>query len=51
MVSWMRYQIFIPILLLHFINVFWSFLILRIAVRYVYRNHWYFALLILVPVL
>ncbi|KAH9951612.1 longevity assurance proteins LAG1 LAC1 [Amylocystis lapponica] len=33
MVGWMKYQIFIPILLLQFLNLFWYFLILRILVR------------------
>ncbi|KAK7061805.1 TLC domain-containing protein [Favolaschia claudopus] len=33
LVPWMKYQIFIPILLLQFINLFWYFLILRILVR------------------
>lgn len=33
MVWWMRYQIFVPILLLHFLNMFWYYLIIRIAVR------------------
>jgi len=30
---WMRYQIFAPLLALKFLNVFWYFLILRIAFR------------------
>ncbi|KAI0921068.1 hypothetical protein AcW2_006158 [Taiwanofungus camphoratus] len=30
---WMKYQIFMPILLLQFLNLFWYFLILRIAKR------------------
>ncbi|KAF9818300.1 hypothetical protein IEO21_02815 [Rhodonia placenta] len=33
MVWWMKYQIFTPIMLLHFLNVFWYILILRIGVR------------------
>ncbi|EKM55309.1 uncharacterized protein PHACADRAFT_120551 [Phanerochaete carnosa HHB-10118-sp] len=33
MVWWMKYQIFVPILLLQFLNLFWYFLILRIACR------------------
>jgi len=33
MAPWTRYQIFIPILLLQFINLFWYFLILRILYR------------------
>jgi len=35
---WMRYQIFIPILLLQFLNLFWYFLIWRIAYRAVAGN-------------
>ncbi|KAI0750712.1 longevity assurance proteins LAG1/LAC1 [Daedaleopsis nitida] len=35
MAWWMRYQIFAPILLLQFLNLFWYFLICRIAYRYV----------------
>lgn len=35
---WMRYQIFIPLLLLKFLNIFWYFLICRIAVRCVLRD-------------
>lgn len=34
MVWWMKYQIFAPILLLQFLNLFWYYLILRVAVRY-----------------
>ncbi|KAE9389631.1 longevity assurance proteins LAG1/LAC1 [Gymnopus androsaceus JB14] len=30
---WMRYQVFIPILLLQFLNIFWYFLIMRILYR------------------
>ncbi|KAH9853501.1 TLC domain-containing protein [Lenzites betulinus] len=30
---WMKYQIFVPVLLLQFLNLFWYFLILRIAWR------------------
>lgn len=33
MVWWMKYQIFTPIMLLHFLNVFWYILILRIGWR------------------
>ncbi|PAV20831.1 longevity assurance s LAG1 LAC1 [Pyrrhoderma noxium] len=33
MVWWMRYQIFAPILLLQFLNLFWYFFILRIGAR------------------
>ncbi|KAI0732946.1 longevity assurance proteins LAG1/LAC1 [Fomitopsis betulina] len=33
LVWWMKYQIFLPILLLLFLNLFWYFLILRIAYR------------------
>ncbi|KAH9938181.1 TLC domain-containing protein [Fomitopsis serialis] len=33
MVWWMKYQIFTPILLLQFLNLFWYFLIWRIAYR------------------
>jgi len=33
LVGWMRYQVFIPIMLLQCINLFWYFLILRILVR------------------
>ncbi|KAJ7276490.1 TLC domain-containing protein [Mycena haematopus] len=35
LVGWMQYQVFIPIMLLQFINLFWYYLILRILVRYV----------------
>ena len=35
MVWWMKYQIWTPILLLQFLNLFWYFLILRIGYRYV----------------
>lgn len=35
LVWWMKYQIFTPLLLLQFLNLFWYFLILRIAYRYV----------------
>lgn len=34
MLWWMRYQIFAPILLLQFLNLFWYFFILRIGARY-----------------
>ncbi|EPT03761.1 hypothetical protein FOMPIDRAFT_1058579 [Fomitopsis schrenkii] len=33
MVWWMKYQIWTPILLLQFLNIFWYFLILRVAYR------------------
>ncbi|KAF9051582.1 TLC domain-containing protein [Panaeolus papilionaceus] len=33
MPTWMRYQIFVPLLLLQFLNLFWYRLILRILVR------------------
>ncbi|TFK43451.1 TLC domain-containing protein [Crucibulum laeve] len=33
LVPWMRYQVFIPILLLQFINLFWYFLMVRILIR------------------
>ncbi|KIJ70047.1 hypothetical protein HYDPIDRAFT_121394 [Hydnomerulius pinastri MD-312] len=33
MVWWMKYQIFIPVLLLQILNLFWYFLICRIALR------------------
>lgn len=36
LVWWMRYQIFAPILILQFLNLFWYFLIWRIAYRYVH---------------
>ncbi|RSH88614.1 hypothetical protein EHS25_002841 [Saitozyma podzolica] len=36
MAPWMKWQIFIPILLLQFINLFWYFLILRILFRAVF---------------
>ena len=39
MVWWMKYQIFAPILLLQFLNLFWYFLIWRIAFRYVFSEH------------
>ena len=35
LVWWMKYQVFVPILLLQCLNLFWYYLILRIAVRYV----------------
>jgi acyl-CoA-dependent ceramide synthase len=35
MVGWMKWQIFIPLLLLQFLNIFWYFLIWRIFLRYV----------------
>lgn len=33
MVWWMKYQIFTPVLLLQFLNLFWYILILRILYR------------------
>ncbi|KAI0081743.1 longevity assurance proteins LAG1/LAC1 [Panus rudis PR-1116 ss-1] len=33
MVWWMKYQVFVPLLLLQFLNLFWYYLILRILVR------------------
>jgi hypothetical protein len=33
LVWWMKYQVFVPILLLQFLNLFWYYLVLRIAVR------------------
>ncbi len=36
MAGWMKWQIFIPILLLQFINLFWYVLIWRILWRYVF---------------
>ena len=39
--SWMKYQVFTPLLLLQFLNLFWYYLILRILYRYVmYCNFW-----------
>lgn len=37
LVWWMRYQIFAPLFLLQLLNLFWYFLIWRIAYRYVQR--------------
>lgn len=34
----MKYQVFVPILLLQFIQLFWYFLILRIAYRCVFTS-------------
>ena len=34
LVWWMKYQIFVPIFLLHLLNLFWYYLICRIAVRW-----------------
>ncbi len=39
MVWWMKYQIFLPILLLQFLNLFWYFLAVRIGYRYVHTTH------------
>ncbi|KLO08285.1 longevity assurance proteins LAG1/LAC1 [Schizopora paradoxa] len=36
MANWMRYQIFIPILLLQFLNLFWYYLMCRILYRAVF---------------
>ncbi|PPQ68014.1 hypothetical protein CVT26_007377 [Gymnopilus dilepis] len=33
LVSWMRYQVFIPLLLLQFINIFWYYLMTKILYR------------------
>ena len=33
---WMKYQVFVPLLALQIVNLFWYFLILRIAYRYVF---------------
>ncbi|KXN86439.1 Sphingosine N-acyltransferase lac1 [Leucoagaricus sp. SymC.cos] len=33
LVSWMKYQVFVPLFLLHLINLFWYFLMLRILWR------------------
>lgn len=38
LVWWMKYQIFAPILLLQFLNLFWYFLIWRIAFRCVFTS-------------
>lgn len=35
MVWWMKYQVFAPLALLQALNLFWYFLIWRIAARYV----------------
>lgn len=35
----MKYQMFAPMLLLQCLNLFWYFLILRIAWRYVFARH------------
>ena len=35
MAWWMRYQIFAPILLLLFLNLFWYYLMIRIGYRWV----------------
>ena len=37
MVWWMRYQILMPLVLLQALNLFWYFLIWRVAFRYVMR--------------
>ncbi|TIA85487.1 hypothetical protein E3P99_03981 [Wallemia hederae] len=39
MVDWMQWQIFLPILLLQFLNLFWYFLIWRILIRALVYNH------------
>ncbi|KAG6336842.1 hypothetical protein ID866_2238 [Astraeus odoratus] len=36
--GWMKYQIFVPILLLQMLNLFWYYLIWRIAIRQVYLS-------------
>ncbi|TBU32801.1 TLC domain-containing protein [Dichomitus squalens] len=33
LVWWMKYQVFLPLLLLQFLNLFWYFLVWRIAIR------------------
>ncbi|KAF8913992.1 TLC domain-containing protein [Gymnopilus junonius] len=33
LVSWMRYQVFIPLLLLQFLNLFWYYLMTKILIR------------------
>ncbi|KAF4602066.1 hypothetical protein EYR40_005268 [Pleurotus pulmonarius] len=38
LVWWMKYQIFTPLLLLEFLNLFWYYLILRIAYRAITTN-------------
>ncbi|KAI0773441.1 longevity assurance proteins LAG1 LAC1 [Irpex lacteus] len=38
MVWWMKYQIFVPIFLLHLLNLFWYYLIIRIAYRAVFDS-------------
>ncbi len=35
MVWWMKYQVFVPLLALQGLNLFWYFLIWRLAYRYV----------------
>ena len=49
MVWWMQYQIFVPILLLQFLQLFWYMLMWRIAYRYVnlFRGHWSFSLTVI----
>ncbi|KAG8862671.1 hypothetical protein FRC20_011114 [Serendipita sp. 405] len=39
MPKWVKYQIFIPILLLQFINLFWYFLIWRILLRAIFSSN------------
>ena len=36
MVWWMKYQVFVPLVLLQILNLFWYFLMWRIAFRYVF---------------
>ncbi|TFK75815.1 longevity assurance proteins LAG1/LAC1 [Pluteus cervinus] len=36
--DWMRYQVFLPLLLLQFLNIFWYYLILRVAYRAVVHH-------------
>lgn len=38
MAWWMKYQMFLPILLLQFLNLFWYFLLVRIAYRFVAQS-------------
>ena len=35
MLWWMKYQIFVPLLLLLFLNLFWYYIMIRVARRYV----------------
>jgi acyl-CoA-dependent ceramide synthase len=38
MVWWMKYQIFVPMFLLHLLNLFWYFLFWRVAYRAVFAG-------------